>query len=360
VVAHRPAVSPDPPSTNPPPAPLTVSPRFREVSRPEAARRLGGPLRSMDGMGLDHIEIGPASAVPGAQSGLDVIRMVYRTPDGGRLLLDQQRIPADTDGLRSIDDPTLENGETAYGTGPGGVSVASWLDEAAIVSPSWRGRPGLAQEAGSPRPVNRPVPPAPAQPRFPRSPRVTELPARSDLRYRTGPQPTPYLCRSSPNPGFTDAHSCCPGVRRVPARPPARPLGSGRHPPGPRRWRDRPDAGLCGCRQDGLGGQCEPDITSLRPPRRWACALTASTDAAMSASSPASTSISAASPISSSSLAPGVHPTASTSSAAGDTCALAPAGQTSGLCWRRARPSTPGRDFRLAARGSPSSPRPDT
>ena len=129
VVSHRPAVSPDPPSTTPPPAPLTVSPRFREVSRPEAARRLGGPLRSMDGMGLDHIEIGPASAVPGAQSGLDVIRMVYRTPDGGRLLLDQQRIPADTDGLRSIDDPTLENGETAYGTGPGGVSVASWLDE---------------------------------------------------------------------------------------------------------------------------------------------------------------------------------------------------------------------------------------
>lgn len=128
VVARRPAASAEP-QTSPPPAPLTVSPRFREVGRPEAARRLGGPLRSMDGMGLDHIEIGPASAVPGAQSGLDVIRMVYRTSDGGRLLLDQQRIPADSDGLRSIDDPTLENGETAYGTGPGGVSVASWLDE---------------------------------------------------------------------------------------------------------------------------------------------------------------------------------------------------------------------------------------
>jgi hypothetical protein len=50
-------------------------------------------------------------------------------PDGGRLLLDQQMLPVDSDGLRSIDDPTLESGETAYGTGPDGVSVASWLDE---------------------------------------------------------------------------------------------------------------------------------------------------------------------------------------------------------------------------------------
>jgi hypothetical protein len=58
-----------------------------------------------------------------------VIRLVYRTPDGGRLFLDQQRIPTDSDGLRSIDDPTLESGETAFGSAPNGVSVASWLDE---------------------------------------------------------------------------------------------------------------------------------------------------------------------------------------------------------------------------------------
>ncbi len=109
--------------------PLTVSPHFREIGRAEAARRAGGPLRSIPGLKLDHIEVGPASAVPGAQHGIDVIRLVYRAADGSPLFLDQQRIPTDSDGLRSIDDPTLESGETAYGSAPNGVSVASWLDE---------------------------------------------------------------------------------------------------------------------------------------------------------------------------------------------------------------------------------------
>jgi hypothetical protein len=119
------------PASDPAPAekPLTVSPRFREIGRPEAARRAGGPLRSIAGLKLDHIEVGPAAAVPGAQPGIDVIRMVFRAADGSPLFLDQQRIPTDSDGLRSIDDPTLENGETAYGSAPNGVSVASWLDE---------------------------------------------------------------------------------------------------------------------------------------------------------------------------------------------------------------------------------------
>jgi len=109
--------------------PLTVSPGFREIGRVEATRRAGGPLRAIPGLKLDHIEVGPASAVPGAQRDIDVIRMVYRRADGSPLFLDQQRIPTDSDGLRSIDDPTLESGETAYGSGPNGVSVASWLDE---------------------------------------------------------------------------------------------------------------------------------------------------------------------------------------------------------------------------------------
>jgi hypothetical protein len=75
------------------------------------------------------VEIGPASAVPGAQRGLDVVRVVYRAPNGGRILVDQQLIPADSSGFRPIDDPALENGETAYGTSSTGVSVATWLDE---------------------------------------------------------------------------------------------------------------------------------------------------------------------------------------------------------------------------------------
>jgi len=108
---------------------VAVSPNFQSVRVSEAARRLGGRIRLLSGLEPDHIEVGPSAAVPGAQSGLDVVRVVYRTPDGGRILLDQQLIPRDSSGFRPIDDPTLETGETAYGTAPNGVSVATWLDE---------------------------------------------------------------------------------------------------------------------------------------------------------------------------------------------------------------------------------------
>jgi Putative zinc-finger len=132
VPAVTPAAAPSRPQPKPdstPAAPLSLSPHFRNVLRAEAARKLGGPLRVLPGLTIDHIEVGPAVAVPGAQPGLDVIRVIYRTPKGGPMLLDQQLIPAGSDGLRPIDDPTLESGETAYGSAPNGVSVATWLDE---------------------------------------------------------------------------------------------------------------------------------------------------------------------------------------------------------------------------------------
>lgn len=113
---------------DPPPPPVAVSPSFRNVQLTEAARRLGGSLRLMKGLEADHIEVGPAAAVPGALSGLAVVRVVYRTADGRRILLDQQLIPADSSGFHPIDDPTLENGQTAFGTAPNGVSVATWVD----------------------------------------------------------------------------------------------------------------------------------------------------------------------------------------------------------------------------------------
>lgn len=137
-VVTPPASRPTPPRGTPPaaepsrsaePKPLSVSPRFRAVGAREASLRLGGRLRMVAGLDPDHIEVGPASAVPGAQAGLDVVRVVYRTADGGRILVDQQLIPADSSGFRPIDDPALESGETAYGTSPTGVSVATWLDE---------------------------------------------------------------------------------------------------------------------------------------------------------------------------------------------------------------------------------------
>ncbi len=126
--ALRPTV-PTRPAVDTIPSRLAVSPRFKSVSRGEAVRRLGGPVRSLQGYDADHLEAGSASAVPGAQAGLDVIRVVYRAANGGRILLDQQLIPTDSSGFRPIDDPTLESGETAYGTSPSGVSVATWLDE---------------------------------------------------------------------------------------------------------------------------------------------------------------------------------------------------------------------------------------
>jgi len=112
-----------------PPPPVPLSPSFRNVAAAEASQRLGGALRLLSGLEPDHIEVGPASAVPGAQAGLAVVRVVYRMPDGGRMLLDQQLIPADGSGSRPIDDPALEQGEAAFGTAPNGVSVASWVDQ---------------------------------------------------------------------------------------------------------------------------------------------------------------------------------------------------------------------------------------
>jgi len=117
------------PPVTPSRTPLPVSPNFRSVRLPEAQRQLGGNVRLLRGLEADHVELGPASAVPGAQSDLDVIRVVYRAPDGTRIHLDQQLIPADSGGFRPLDDSTLESGETVYATSPGGISTATWFDE---------------------------------------------------------------------------------------------------------------------------------------------------------------------------------------------------------------------------------------
>jgi hypothetical protein len=117
-------------AADPPKAMLPVSPKFTMVPLLEAARQLGGPIRLLHALGdPDHVELGPGSAVPGAPPALEVARVVYRTADGGRILLDQQLIPPDSNGFRSINDPTLERGDVAYGTAPNGVSVATWVDE---------------------------------------------------------------------------------------------------------------------------------------------------------------------------------------------------------------------------------------
>jgi hypothetical protein len=108
-----------------PPQPPTS--RFERIALGEASRRLGA-VRFVSNLSPDHLEVGPGSEVPGAQKNLDVVRVVYLSRDGSRILLDQQRMPVDESGFRTINDAALENGDTLYGSTSQGVSVATWVD----------------------------------------------------------------------------------------------------------------------------------------------------------------------------------------------------------------------------------------
>jgi hypothetical protein len=114
---------------SPKPDASVTMPGFRRVALGEASRRLDGGIRFLSNLNPDHVELGPGSAVPGAQASLDVVRVVYNTPDGSRIVLDQQRIPLDESGFRPINDAALENGDTLYGSSAQGVSVATWVDD---------------------------------------------------------------------------------------------------------------------------------------------------------------------------------------------------------------------------------------
>ncbi|MEP6574028.1 MAG: hypothetical protein ABJD11_15095 [Gemmatimonadota bacterium] len=137
--ATQPATTPAPVASRPAPSrPFTESSEstgtppsaigFTRIGLDAAVQRLGGSIRLIEGLDPDHIEIGPGDSVPGAQRGADVVRVIYRARNGGRILLDQQRIPADASGWRHVNDPLLENGDTLVGTSPAGVSVATWVD----------------------------------------------------------------------------------------------------------------------------------------------------------------------------------------------------------------------------------------
>jgi hypothetical protein len=114
---------------SPKPDASVTMPGFRRVAVGEASRRLDGGVRFLTNLNPDHVELGPGSAVPGAQASLEVVRVVYNAPDGSRILLDQQRIPLDESGFRPINDAALENGDTLFGSSAQGVSVATWVDD---------------------------------------------------------------------------------------------------------------------------------------------------------------------------------------------------------------------------------------
>ncbi len=69
---------------------------WRVASMEEAVRVLGGQIRLIDGFTPNRIEVGPGTAVAGADPGLQVVRVVYA---GGMVVLDEQR-PAPAPGAR--------------------------------------------------------------------------------------------------------------------------------------------------------------------------------------------------------------------------------------------------------------------
>lgn len=69
---------------------------WRVASMEEAVRVLGGQIRLIDGLTPNRIEVGPGTAVAGAEPSLQVVRVVYA---GGAIMLDEQR-PAPVLGAR--------------------------------------------------------------------------------------------------------------------------------------------------------------------------------------------------------------------------------------------------------------------
>ena len=122
-------------------APLTrlpARPAFRLSDVDAAAARLAGTLRTVGGMTIENVKIGPGALVPGAQPDRDVVRIAYADPQGRRLQLDQQRLPAARDTSRAARARAvpavlgLAYGDTLSTTGPGNATRVRWLDPAGL------------------------------------------------------------------------------------------------------------------------------------------------------------------------------------------------------------------------------------
>lgn len=108
------------PAANTDAAPATQAPlpaQFQRVTLGEAISRLSGTVRLIQGLNPEAVEVAQGSALPGADPGKAVVRVVYNAPEG-RLIMDQQRLGR---GARS--EPNI-----AISTAPNGVSVAQWVD----------------------------------------------------------------------------------------------------------------------------------------------------------------------------------------------------------------------------------------
>ena len=95
-----------------------LPPQFQRVTLGEAISRLSGTVRLIQGLNPEAVEIAQGSALPGADPGKAVVRVVYNAPEG-RLIMDQQRLGRAGGGT----EPNI-----AISTAPNGVSVAQWVD----------------------------------------------------------------------------------------------------------------------------------------------------------------------------------------------------------------------------------------
>ncbi len=111
----------------------TLPEAFRHASLEQAVTSLRGTIRLIDGMHSDHVEIGPGRDVAGADSGREVVRVVYGTV-GHELVLDQQRTVAPERALaeeRADSQPSpvgMGFGDTLLTTAPDGQRRLRWLD----------------------------------------------------------------------------------------------------------------------------------------------------------------------------------------------------------------------------------------
>ncbi len=98
-------------------------PQFRVITREEANAKMAGAIRTIPGMALSRFEAGPGSSVPLALPDVEVVRLVYRSPAGDLILLDEQRLPPTAD----LGDVGMAPGDTLISTDENGVTVALWL-----------------------------------------------------------------------------------------------------------------------------------------------------------------------------------------------------------------------------------------
>lgn len=96
---------------------------FRRVTLEEAVRRLGGPIRQLEGLQPVKVEAGPGHMVPGADPNHDVIRVTYVDANNSPFVLDQQVIDSAGGSFAG-----LMAGDTLITTTASGSMRVRWLD----------------------------------------------------------------------------------------------------------------------------------------------------------------------------------------------------------------------------------------